>query len=485
MMTQLIEPISGYTDKEMYEWCLVLKSTMETTVIRKKKVKGEDVEVEEPMFLPNPEAEERINNSIKFYLEKMDKKGIEFRDYQIEIINQGVECLQRHRFLYLAMEVRTGKTLTSLGISDKMGCKNVLFVTKKKAISTIEQDYVMLGPSFKIDVINYESLHTIVDNKTWDMLILDEAHSLGAFPKPSQRAELCRDLIVKQKPMVILLSGTPSPESYCQMYHQVYAIPNNPFAEFKNFYRFADVYVNIKTKKLNSLFVKDYTDGKQTILEAVRPYTISYSQKEAGFVVETTEEILEVEMKPATYKLIQRLKNDLVIEGKDEVVLADTSVKLMTKMHQMYSGTVKFESGKSMIIDTTKAEFIKENFEGCKIGIFYKFKEEYEALKQVFGDELTTELDEFNNTWKNIALQIVSGREGISLKKAEYLVYYNIDFSATSYWQSRDRMTTMDRLKNQVYWIFAKDGIEHKIYEAVKDKKDYTVNHFKKDLFSL
>jgi hypothetical protein len=79
----------------------------------------------------------------------------------------------------------------------------------------------------------------------------------------------------------------------------------------------------------------------------------------------------------------------------------------------------------------------------------------------------------------------VSGREGISLMKAQYLVYYNIDFSATSYWQSRDRMTTMDRLKNQVFWIFAKDGIEHNIYKAVSDKKDYTVNHFKKDLFSL
>jgi methionine synthase I (cobalamin-dependent) len=65
------------------------------------------------------------------------------------------------------MEVRTGKTLTSLGISDKMGCKDVLFVTKKKAISSIEQDYIMLGASFKIDVINYESLHTIADTKKW------------------------------------------------------------------------------------------------------------------------------------------------------------------------------------------------------------------------------------------------------------------------------------------------------------------------------
>jgi hypothetical protein len=183
--------------------------------------------------------------------------------------------------------------------------------------------------------------------------------------------------------------------------------------------------------------------------------------------------------------MINRLKKDLVIEGKEEVILADTSVKLMTKLHQMYSGTIKFESGKSMIIDKSKAEFIKENFEGCKIGIFYKFKEEYEALKQVFGDELTTDLEDFNSTWKNIALQIVSGREGISLKKAEYLVYYNIDFSATSYWQSRDRMTTMDRKESEVYWIFAENGIEDKIYKAVTDKKDYTVKHFEKDLFSL
>jgi hypothetical protein len=104
------------------------------------------------------------------------------------------------------------------------------------------------------------------------------------------------------------------------------------------------------------------------------------------------------------------------------------------------------------------------------------------ALSQVFGSEnLTTDLDEFNSTDKNIALQIISGREGISLRNAEYLVFYNIDFSATSYWQARDRLTTMDRLFNKVYWIFSKDGIEDKIYKAVKAKKKYTVNIFKKD----
>ena len=181
--------------------------------------------------------------------------------------------------------------------------------------------------------------------------------------------------------------------------------------------------------------------------------------------------------------MIKQLTRDLVVQGKEEVILGDTPVKLMMKLHQLYSGTIKFESGKSMVLDTSKAEFIKESWEGCQIAIFYKFKEELEALKQVFGDELTTDLDEFNNTHKNIALQIVSGREGISLKKAEYLVYYNIDFSATSYWQSRDRMTTKDRPENEVFWVFSKGGIEHEIYKAVTKKKDYTLAHFKKDFY--
>ena len=79
----------------------------------------------------------------------------------------------------------------------------------------------------------------------------------------------------------------------------------------------------------------------------------------------------------------------------------------------------------------------------------------------------------------------MSGREGISLRQADCLVYYNIDFSATSYWQSRDRMTTKDRIKNEVYWIFSQGGIEDQIYKAVVNKKDYTLNHFKKDLLNL
>jgi hypothetical protein len=409
---------------------------------------------------------------------------MKFRDYQTDIIEKASKIISRHRFVYLAMEVRTGKTLTSLGIAERIGMTTVLFITKKKAISSIEHDYELLNPGFRLTVINYESLHK-VNPRGWDLIVADEAHGMGAFPKPSGRAKKFKEFVFHSNPYVIFLSGTPTPEAYSQMYHQVYSIPNNPFRRHKSFYKFAHEYVHVTKLKVGGMFVNDYSRGSEKILEEMKPYTIRFTQKDAGFVVDTKEHILEVDMSDAIKGVIKTLKKDLVVQGKEEVILADTAVKLMTKVHQLCSGTIKFESGNSKVLDLTKAKFIKKKFKGKKIGIFYKFKEELNALKEVFGDEICTELPDFTDSDKSIALQIVSGREGISLRQAAALVYYNIDFSATSYWQSRDRMTTKDRLKNDVYWIFSRGGIEHEIYKAVIKKKDYTLNHFKRDLLTL
>lgn len=408
---------------------------------------------------------------------------MKFRKYQSEIIDKAFDVLVKYGFVYLSMQVRTGKTLTAMGTAQKLGVDNMLFVTKKKAISSIEDDYKLLSPKFHLTVINYESLHKVAGK--YECIVLDEAHGMGAYPKPSKRTKMIKEIIKKQNPFVILMSGTPTPESFSQMYHQVYACPHNPFRNYANFYKFAKHYVDVVQIKIGAMPHNNYTRGKQSILDQMKPYMISYTQKEAGFKVETIEKVLKVKMSDLTYNMVKQLKKHLVIEGTDEVVLADTGVKLMSKLHQLFSGTVKFESGKASVIDLSKAEFIRTQFKNQKIGIFYKFKAEYDALKQVYGDDLTSDLKEFKTTDKNIALQVVSGREGISLKEADCLVNYNIDFSALSYWQSRDRMTTKDSIQNDVYWIFSENGIEEKIYRAVTKKKDYTLKHFEKDLLSL
>jgi hypothetical protein len=386
--------------------------------------------------------------------------------------------------LYLSMEVRLGKTATSLAIADRIGAKNVLFLTKLKVIPGIKKDHKDFGFKSNLTCVNYESLHKL-EGTNWNLIICDEAHTMGAFPKPSKRAKQVKDLVKKSNAKVIFLSGTPTPESYSQIYHQLYVHPNNPFKSYANFYRWANDYVKVKIKYIGAMKVNDYSGAlKDKIMDAIKYLMISFTQEKAGFTTSVEEAVLRVGMSPLTYKLANKLKKDSVVQGDDDTILADTGAKMMNKLHQMYSGTIILESGRRLVFDYTKATYIKDQFKNKKIGIFYKFKAEWDALKFVFGDELTDNLEEFNSTNKNIALQIQSGREGISLRNADFLVYYNIDFSATSYWQSKDRMTTIDRKFNKVYWVFTIGGIEEKIYEVVQQKKDYTLNFFKKDFLN-
>lgn len=124
---------------------------------------------------------------------------------------------------------------------------------------------------------------------------------------------------------------------------------------------------------------------------------------------------------------------------------------------------------------------IKIILAGKKMAIFYYFKKEWEILKTVFGDGLTNDLDEFNNSGKHIALQQVSGSEGISLKAADVLVIYNWGYSGRHATQMTDRLTTIDRTENNVYFVLSKGGLNEKIYRAVKEKKKYNQRIFKKD----
>jgi len=360
------------------------------------------------------------------------------------------------------------------------GAKRVLFITKIKAFSSIQGDYDNMGYTYELKIINKESVHKLEDTN-YDFIIFDEAHQYGAMPKPGKYQKIVRKLFRKM-PMMFL-SGTISPETYSQVYHQFQISDRSPFSKYTTFYKWAVDYVDVFMKNIGYSVVKDYTNAKyDKIIQAIEPYMITFTQAEANFTTSVEEEIIEIDMKPITYEIIRRLKKDSIVKGSSgNIIIADTAVKMQQKIHQLGSGTIKHEDGSYQVIDTSKADYIKWRFKDNKIGIFYKYKAELEMLRQVIGAEnLTQDVDEFNNTDKWIALQYISGREGINLSKADYLVMFSIDFSATTFFQAIDRMTTINRTHNKVYWLFAKNTLDKSIYKAVTNKKSFTLNYFKK-----
>jgi hypothetical protein len=396
------------------------------------------------------------------------------RDYQLDAAVKGSQILNKSKILILNYEVRCGKTHIALKIAERY--TNTLFVTKKKAISSIQNDYAAAGYNNAMTITNYDQLHKF--KAEYDLIVFDESHSLAAFPKPSLRAKEAKR-ISSNGCAIILMTGTLLPESNAQIFHQLYISRFSPFNNFINFYRWHDAF---GVKKIKYTSYGEQIDYSHVDYQKILPYfssiMLTYTQKQAGFENVIKEHFIPVQMADSTYLAIKQLENDLVLQGKVGTVLADTAVKLMQKVHQMYSGTVIFEDGNRFMFDDTKAVTIASLFQGKKIAIFYKFTAELSAIKKHIS--VTDNIEEFNNSDKSIALQIVSGREGINLSKAEAIVYYNIDFSAISYWQSRDRMTTINRTESNVYWFFAKNGIEWQIYKAVSNKKDFVLQTFKR-----
>lgn len=416
---------------------------------------------------------------------------ITLRPYQVSISGKACEILEQFKIVYLSMQVRTGKTLTSLSAAGRYLVKienaSVLFLTKKKAISSIESDYELLKPKYDLLVTNYEGIGKLVD-KDFDLIICDEAHCLGQFPQPAERTKQLKELC-KGKP-IIYLSGTTTPESYSQIYHQLWISDYSPFADYTNFYKWANEFVNKKKRYFYNREITDYSNAKQSEIDRFCKHLfISYTQEEAGFVQDVQEHVLKVKMKEVTYNLADKMRKKRVHIGTNgEEIVADTEVKLMQKLHQIYSGTVIADNIQQPIyFDTSKVEFIKHQFKGKKIAIFYKFRAEELMLKKYFNT--TSDPDFFNRyvygeyvDYLVFISQIQSGREGIDLSTADCLIMLNIDFSSVSYQQARARLQSKDRTKEcLLYWIFCDGGIEEKIYKTVIGKQDYTLSYFKRD----
>ena len=373
---------------------------------------------------------------------------------------------------YLSMECRTGKTLTALVAAEKFGAASVLFITKKKAIESVKSDYALLNPSYRIEVINYESAHKSAG--TYDLVILDEAHSLGAFPRPGERTKQIRRICVC-KP-VIYLSGTPSPESYSQLYHQFWCSSYSPWRDYTNFYKWARKYVDVFQRIINGFRITDYSHARKEMIDAdVRDLFIDYSQEDAGFQIDINEHFPVVEMLESTGRMLHELRRDKVLETSFGTILADTPATMMGKVHQLSSGTVITEDGVHHIIDRSKARYIKEKFAGQKIAIFYVYVTELELLREEFPD-YTDSPEEFQACDGKVFIsQVRRAREGVRLDSADALIFYNLEFSYLSYEQGRNRLVSKERsTPAEVYFLQSDCGIEGDIIKAVRGKRDFT-----------
>lgn len=404
--------------------------------------------------------------------------------HQEEISDSALEILRQYGIVYLAMEERTGKTLTAVLIAEKSKAKRILVLTKKKAldgwtesldsygqgktINSIGLPMWFLKDDKTITVTNYHQAGKL--DHSYELIILDESHSyLSAYPKVGK---IWKDVYaLTQQVHLVYLSATPNAQGYQLLFNQFRLSSWSPWKSWKNFYDWFREF-GISNMVHTSYGLKEtYTKCKPEVFETVKHLFITHTRNDLGFEHEPDDVLHYVELSEKTKKIYNNaLKLGLLEISDSYSIFLDSTMKLRTSLHMLEGGVAKDDETYIVLDNDEKIQAILKDFgDSEKNVIMYHFKAEESKLKCYFK--------------KTLLLQATSYAEGVDLSGYDNLIILSQDYSTARHSQRRARQANMNRLDPIfVHFYLVKKAISEQVYQTVSvNKTNYIDSMFDRE----
>lgn len=434
----------------------------------------------------------------------IDKSKRQPYEYQKE----GVKFLLERKKCVLADDMGLGKTYQTIIAALESNCKKILIICpaslklnwKKELINFVDEDQISVikGSEWnpkKFTIINYDILkkfHTIIDkrknykeweiskeiiNEGFDLIVLDEAHSIKN--SNSNRSKIVLDIKKYSNfEYVWLLTGTPIANRPINYYNLLRLI-DSPLGENWQFY--VTRYCNGKQIRLGKTNKKFWlTTGSSNLDEL--------SQRTRSFIVRRTkEQHLDLPDKirtPVFIELENRKEYDKVFEkylewrksqGKSTNVARKlVELTLLRKFLAIEKTDYTIELVDNML-DQDK-----------KVIIFTNYKEEMDIFVKKYGKSCVTihggtkmedrqsNVEAFQND-ENIKVfvgQIMAAGVGLTLTKAEVVVFNSLDWVPGNLEQAEDRAYRISQTKNvNVYYPIFDNTVDMIVWQVLNKKK--------------
>lgn len=406
------------------------------------------------------------------------------REHQITLAAKALKILKEYGLVYLAMEERTGKSITALIIAEAVpAVKRILIITKLKSMAGWEETLEKWeGKTKEYDLINYHSVKKI--RKSYDMVILDEAHNyISGFPK---RSELWKNVFLKTfGALLVYSSATPHAQGRQLLFNQFALCKWSPWKRFSNYYDWFKVYAkrdkegNLPTTRINaSTTVVDYSAvDEEKIAKEVDHLFVTYTRAQAGFKHEPKDVVHYIELTEKTKNIYNIIMKHKVISftldstGKDYTLECDSPIKLRWALHMLEGGTLKVNDEYIDLGNHEKVDYILKTWGDTEdLAIMYQYKADKIKLDKYFK--------------KALKLQATSYSEGVDLSHIKHLVIYSQDFSTAKHSQRRARQANQNREEEiDVHFILIKKAVSEQVYKTCSvNKKDFVDSVFERNL---
>lgn len=375
---------------------------------------------------------------------------------------------------------------------------NVMHGDKKDLWSNLDADIHIINPA-GLPWLVKQLKGKRVANWPFDMLVVDESTMFKTYS--SQRFKLLRNYFVAKMKRRYILTGTPIPNGYIQLFSQ-FQIVDEGFSLGTGIGQYRDLYFRLKP----------YTDPKHQQYELLPGHGEKINQKIARFVCRMSAEeyltlppitinTIHVEMPPKAKKIYGNLEKDefVTIKGKD--VYPPTAASLGQKLHQICNGNLyedwdvltqgQVPSSKNRPyhkLHTAKIDALKEliaELQGKPLFIGYWYHHDLQTLKDAFPDLVVLnsktsdkEALRIENKWNAGKIQLLAAQpasvaHGLNFQKAGGDVcWYSLVYDFELYDQFIKRLWRQGAFKNVVvHFLMMLDTIDDAIFEKLMAKK--------------
>lgn len=430
----------------------------------------------------------------------------------------------------LDMDMGTGKSKVIIDLIQNENLKKVLIVCPKSVILTWEKEPqkhmhesvkwqvlpLYRGSNAKkadqaeefltrcgrsgttaIIVINYEAVWrdpfaSWALSQEWDLIVADESQKIKT---PGAKAAKWFEKAHKVAKKRACLSGTPLSQSPADAFAQYRFLDPKIFGH--SFFRFRNIYFNT-----HPVFPGKIMGFKKGMEEKFRQkyHSISYrvTSEDVLDLPEAIHDNIYFELDSKTRKHYRELENEFFTSIKEKEINAMNAAVKILRLQQLTGGFIKSDEGELLEVGKEKASVLADLLDGIDPGepivIFGRFHNDLDMIRKVAESqgrkyhELSGRRNELRE-WQDdpeasvLAVQINSGGAGVDLTKSCYVVYYSAGYSLGDFEQSLKRAHRPGQTRTTYfYYLIAKETIDEKVYQSLKEKKDVIMSILQTDL---
>lgn len=420
----------------------------------------------------------------------------------------------------LLMEMGTGKTLTSIGITGRLLAEgqihHVLIVAPLSVVTVWRDEFAsyaafnyelailsgskaqkaetlkaLTGQKLQVAVVNYESARLVeAELAHWkpDFIIADEGHKIKTHNAAVSKTMHRLGTLAKYR---LLLTGTPVTNKALDVFSEYKFL--NPYVFGSSFYAFRSKY----------FFMTGYGNYTPVLKKSMEPelerrlHSIAFraTKAECLDLPETTDIIHSVNLEPRAMKIYQNLVKDSYSElaNGGEVTVTNVLTQLL-RLSQLTGGFIGNDEDRTTEqISNAKLAVLEDIIDAAteearKLVVIARFVPELRAISKLLEakgiryslimggvknrDEQVVQFQ--NDPAVSVFLgQIATAGLGITLTASSYMVFYSLDYSMSNFEQTKARIHRAGQRHPCTYlYLTARGTVDEKVLNALKAKKN-------------